>query len=349
MSLSVQDPSVHLRASNFIKFSLSDKFKASFHPTSVGLVHILSSDVVKVASCKPVATPIKLFSDLQDVAAKFKYVYILAALFTGRWHIKDNCPGSALVILRDRRLLNSPSSVYGGFVSKVSVGKFQVRFRIGHSLTTNDLMKDPLSLLTSMNNVPICEGSEPLSIEFSTVLFFTNHILEESLGTRLLSTPPLVSDTKSDVLSQDDVMSIYDSVYPTESPLSIACDRKFLKKKFYKRGKWYGPIKDFVVTDEVTNVPSKRLNHGKLHKHQAIGLRLQDKVVGEPYGNAELFRRRERVSIPDPTSAHATPGSTEGCARLWSDGHNQIPREYISGEHNDWTIPNNMVGTDSSM
>ncbi|ABX57122.1 movement protein [Cactus mild mottle virus] len=305
MGFVVEDPAKHLKVNEFLGVSGLERFK-SVLTQPFRTVSIVNSDIVRVASAAPLSVPIDILSSLKSSKLTYKYVYVLAVLISGRWHISSASPGSVLLVLYDRRLQGHRSCIYGGCMSKVSANKFQVKYSVGHSLTVNDFSRNPLSLCVALNGVPCDDGWEPLSIEVATLLMFTNYILEESLTSNILKVPPLSFDNNSVCLDQDIIMSKFNSVLSTVAvPRNVLkCTTNFEKKRL-RKGKWVGNKSEFVLKGD-TNVDPMRYNGGFLHQREAEHICVPDSVVGRTGKITQLLNPGATSHLSDAASSDTT-------------------------------------------
>lgn len=323
-SLCVTDPAALLSPDLHLKVpqlkALVQFWKKPFRTCSVSM-----SDVIKVASSNPLSVAVDFASAMPSNPRGFKYAYILAVVLTGRWHLSESCPGGATFVLYDKRLGGRAEGIYGSFFSKVSSSKFQVRFSIGHSMTVNDLLRNPLHLCFSLESVPCQEGYEPLSVEVSSLQLFTDCVLEESLAAKLVKYPTICTDNMSVVGNIDDVLYKFNSILSVDSvPNSVRktvkCNKVF--KGSRSRGKWVGSQNEVVVKDG-TNVTSSRLmSKDALHQRTTQRLCVPDQVMGR---SAEAYSVPERYAdagFPSTAVPHSIVEriSNDGSLRTYQDG-----------------------------
>jgi len=303
----VDDPAKHLKVEDFVSTNGLEKLR-NLVLKPFRTVSITNSDIVKVASPQPLSIPIDILGSLRSSKLSYKYVYVLAVLISGRWHVTSDCPGGVLLVLYDRRLKGHSSCVYGGCMSKASAGKFQVKYSVGHSLTVNDFSRNPLSLCVSLSGVPCEDGWEPLSIEVATLLMFTNHILEESLTSKILKVPPLSFDNSSVCLDQDIILSKFNSVLSTAVvPRHVLkCSTNFQRKRVGK-GKWVGNKGELVLKNGDTDVAPKRNNGRFIHQCQTEHFRVPNSILGGTGKAPEL-----PDSSPTAYLSNATGSNTAG-------------------------------------
>ncbi|AEV53622.1 MP gene product [Rattail cactus necrosis-associated virus] len=330
-SLCVSDPAVLLSPELHLKVpqlkSLVQFWKKPFKTCSISM-----SDVIKVASSNPLSIAVDFSSAMPSGPRNFKYVYILAVVLTGRWHLSESCPGGATFVLYDKRLCGRAEGIYGSFFSKVSASKFQVRFSVGHSMTVNDLLRNPLHLCFSLESVPCQEGYEPLSVEVSSLQLFTDCILEESLSAKLVKYPALCTDNMSVISNVDDVIFKFNSVLnvdnvPNSVKNVVKCNKVFKGRR--SRGKWVGSQNEVVVKDGTNVTPHRLIAKDALHQRTTERLRLPDQVMGRPPASDTVSERYADSGFPSTAVSHTTSERTVDDGGLRSDQIGPFPYRYV--------------------
>lgn len=330
--LSVSDPAfllspeLHLKVPQLRK--LVQFWKKPFRTCSISM-----SDVIKVASSSPLSIAVDFSSAMPSSPRTFKYVYILAVVLTGRWHLSESCPGGATFVLYDKRLGGRAEGIYGSFFSKVSASKFQVRFSVGHSMTVNDLLRNPLHLCFSLESVPCQEGYEPLSVEVSSLQLFTDCILEESLSAKMVKYPTLCTDNMSVINNVDDVIFKFNDVLsvdgvPNRVRNTVKCNKVFKGNR--SRGRWVGSQNEVVVKDGTNVTPPRLITRDAVHQRTSKGLRLPDQVMGRPATSDTVLERHADSGLPGPAVEDSAFERTGDDGGLRTDQNGSFPYRYVS-------------------